>query len=31
MHWIDHNFLPDICGAVDRFIVNRTARSMGLF
>jgi hypothetical protein len=25
MHWIDHDFLPDIGGAVERFIVNRHA------
>jgi hypothetical protein len=30
MHWIDHNFLPDICGAVDRFIVNRHGEVDGL-
>jgi hypothetical protein len=23
MDWIDHDFLPDIGGAVERFIVNR--------
>jgi hypothetical protein len=30
MHWIDHNFLPDICGTVDRFIVNRHGEVDGL-
>jgi len=30
MHWIDHNFLPDICGAVDRFIVNRHGEVDGI-
>jgi hypothetical protein len=30
MHWVDHNFLPDICGTVDRFIVNRHGEVDGL-
>jgi hypothetical protein len=30
MHWIDHDFLPDIGGAVERFIVNRHGEVDGL-
>ena len=30
MHWIDHDFLPDICGTVDRFIVDRHGEVDGL-
>jgi hypothetical protein len=30
MHWIDHDFLPDICGTVDRFIVNPHGEVDGL-
>ena len=30
MHWIDHDFLPDICGTVERFIVNRHGEVDGL-
>jgi len=30
MHWIDHDFLPDIGGAVERFIVNRHGDVDGL-
>jgi hypothetical protein len=30
MHWIDHDFLPDISGNVERFIVNRHGEVDGL-
>jgi hypothetical protein len=30
MHWIDHDFLPDIGGVVERFIVNRHGEVDGL-
>jgi di/tricarboxylate transporter len=30
MHWVDHDFLPDIGGAVERFIVNRHGQVDGL-
>jgi hypothetical protein len=30
MHWIDHDLLPDIGGAVERFIVNRHGEVDGL-
>jgi hypothetical protein len=30
MHWIDHDFLPDIGGAVERFIVNHHGEVDGL-
>jgi hypothetical protein len=30
MHWIDHDFLPDIGGAVERFIINRHGEVDGL-
>jgi hypothetical protein len=30
MHWIDHDFLPDIGGAVERFIVNSYGEVDGL-
>jgi hypothetical protein len=30
MHWIDHDFLPDISGTVERFIVNRHGEVDGL-
>jgi len=30
MHWIDHHFLPDIGGTVERFILNRHGEVDGL-
>jgi hypothetical protein len=30
MHWIDHDFLPDIGGTVERFIVNHHGEIDGL-
>jgi len=30
MHWIDHDFLPDIAGTVERFIINHHAEVDGL-
>jgi hypothetical protein len=30
MHWIDHDFLPDISGTVERFIANRHGEVDGL-